>query len=333
MSIFDIASGTETDKIGKLLGLNSRLGNKEGDLYEYLNNPLTKGIRGVDNNGQLQAEMLELRAVNHNFDFTELQSEGLVNSIKCSELHLGHFPLVDPSVTTSKILTAQLFIDGCTLIKDVDIVVDKKCDSTRHTQTPSRAAVVMAGFGKKCSFDNASIMFYNQEYDPLIRCEGSRFFDLNGLKSNVKIYHQYTLDDFPSEIMKIFQSDWSCEIYDVNKGADVKIPVKNMKKAVAIANNHKRYKLKNHILDLRHGAKFSDIVSTKLLPDLIKYTIKNSNVALNFIKENSKYCFSYSGSFIRCPQDSQPNAHSTQNYMDRSFPKTADGWYVVWQKL
>lgn len=143
---------------------------------------------------------------------------------------------------------------------------------------------------------------------------------LKGLRSNCKKIVIYTLDDFPSEIWNIFEPH-DCLIYDSEHLCTVHIPIKTMKKAIAIANNPKRYSLQEHILKLKPEARLADILQVENFPELEMFIIENNNVRLTFV--NSAFKENFAASYVRVPVENLTKPAR------EAYPKTADGWYVV----
>ena len=176
-----------------------------------------------------------------------------------------------------------------------------------------------------------SIKFEDTEihFDPLVEYD-RRFIrfsscsqqpsGLKGLHSNCKKIVIYTLNDFPSEIWNLFEPH-DCLIYDTEHICSVHIPIKTMKKAIAIANNSKRYSLREHILEIKDGAHLADILAVENFPELEMFCIENNNVRLTFVNSALKEDFAINCARIPIENMTKP--------AKEAYPQTADGWYVV----
>jgi hypothetical protein len=113
---------------------------------------------------------------------------------------------------------------------------------------------------------------------------------------------------------------------------NVEMPIRTMKKAIAVANNKDRYKLKDHILKLRNGAKLGDVLPLENFENLNKFIIENNNVSLIFMKTGHPLTLPIN--YSREPEDllNTSGCVHTREMMDQMYIQTADGWYVVLAK-
>lgn len=321
MSILDLDNDNELDLRGLRVATNAELSQKTGALWGYLDNPETTDAIITDEGDLKFSGSCEIRAENPIMQ--TLQDEGVIQSLSCTRANFAEMKYVTPTEVTSKVTCGDMFITKTYGIKDINILIDGSINcSSRYNRTGNSHGIKFQYCFNGLKFDNVNIEFTRTQ-ENLIYANIDDFVDLKGLSSNVEIYKQYTLRDFPEEFMKLFVTG-PCKIHDIKKGADVDMPVKNLKKAVAIANNSKRYRLQDHILQVKQGAKFSDLIPTGILKDLQCYQIKNNNVTLMFAKEGSQWAKPWS--FSRYPQQSKFRD------IDEMYPKTADGWYVIWME-
>ena len=320
MSIVDFTDDKYFRNACDDFALISQINDKESDIYNYFHDPQLKYRDWNVVKGIIHAEgTVNLDGNRKKLDLTQYKT---LKGIQCNPLVISDFPTIDPSVITSNISAFTIVIRKCHTIKNINIEIDD-----RNFTPNSMKRGFTIHYGPNFSFDNVNLHFdcTNNNRKSIYYREDRCFMDLRGLRSNTEKFVQYTLGKFPRELMKLFKSDWECTVYDREKGADVMIPIKNLEKAVAIANNQRRYVLHSHILDIKPNVKFGDLINTKDNPDLARYDVQNNNVKLSFIKEDIYNIFNkefdYHLGLARTPEEKL------------FFPKTADGWFVIWYKI
>lgn len=170
-------------------------------------------------------------------------------------------------------------------------------------------------FDRPSSIKNLNIKFEKVSKKSVLRINNALAeVEFENVKTNANtlyLYDPFMFDEFDDIAARIFEFPQICNIDDKNKG-EVKIAVKNFKKAKAICNNQKRYSLTHdHLLVLKKGAKLSDIIDIKKFSDLEIVTFADNNIELIFQKEKQRR-------YLAC----MPPAEL------ENPPRTADGFYV-----
>lgn len=320
MSIVDFTDDEYFRRACDTFALSTQINDKESDIYKYFHDPQ---LRYPDWNvvkGIIRAEgAVNLDGNRKKLDLTQYKA---LKGIQCNPLVISNFSTIDPSVITSNISAFTIDINKCHIIKNVDIEIS----DMRFTKNSMKKGILIR-YSPDFLFDNVNLHFDCTNYNrkAIHYREDRCFMDLSGLRSNMGRFVQYTLNKFPKELMKLFKTDWECTVYDRTKGMDVMIPIKTLEKAVAIANNQRRYVLHSHILDIKPNTKFGDLINIRDNPDLARYDIYNNNVKLSFIREDIFNIFNkefdYHLGLARTPEEKN------------IFPKTDDGWLVIWYKL
>ena len=344
------------DVQGTRIALNTDLQNKEtpigkalaySDSSKVLIDPAT-GILQFGNPAGYHGPA-EFRG--HHDAFSAILADGTITGVQCSILNITEMKYVSPSDVPTHICCTDALITECSGMKDLTFNIysnynygndntqqaihnsyrhdmrfqwRQECRDwpTKWRQVRHAMRFLLYSNHNKNFFENVTVNYNNCKENLLwINIDDFGLIDFGGLNSNVEVIQMYTPTVFPEEFMDLFETGWSCKIYDVQKRAEVDMPVKNIKKAVAIANNPKRYRLLNRILKVKEGASLDKILHIKHLTDLQCFSIENNNVTLMFAKEGSQFAKPWSFS--------RTNGNRNSNSIDDMYDKTADGWYVI----
>ena len=172
-------------------------------------------------------------------------------------------------------------------------------------------------------FENTNIEFIGLEDPSIIYWSDCKLPRLTGLTSNCNVLNQWTLFEFPPEYFRLFKPDYTCSVFDTEKDCQVSIPIDSLAKAAAIAHDENRYHLLSHIIELRDNTKLSDILDLRGLPELRQVIVQNGTASLHFIKDSG--IAQILPTFARIPR-----TKSIPPSIDDLYPKTVDGWYVIW---
>lgn len=344
------------DVQGTRIALNTDLQNKEtpigkaltySDSSKVLIDPAT-GILQFGNPTGLYGPA-EFRG--HHDAFSAILADGTITGAQCSTLDITEMEYVSPSDVPAHICCTDALIKECSGMKDLTFNIysnyDYGNDNTQqathnsyrhdmrfqwrrisgHCPTKQRRVrhamrFLLYSNHNKNFFENVTVNYNNCKENLLwITIDGFGLIDFGGLNSNVEVIQMYTPTVFPEEFMDLFETEWICKVYDTSHLTEVDIPVKNIKKAVAIANNPKRYVLFNRILKVKEGASLDKILHINHLTNLQCFSVENKNVTLMFAKEGSQFAKPWSFS--------RTNSNRNSNSIDDMYDKTADGWYVI----
>lgn len=269
----------------------------------------------------------------------QLVADGVIDQIKAPAFRIDQRSSVDSRFLTNCITTEDLKVDGAKTISGITFHIAPVsehiyhiCDGHSTNRQHSCTKAALFDFSKPI-FENCKILFETDVlYKPIRFHSSQEPSHLKGLKSNCSEICIYTLDDFPEEVWTLFDDKHICTIYDGEKGMNVEMPIRTMKKAIAVANNKDRYKLKDHILKLRDGAKLGDVLPLENFENLNKFIIENNNVSLIFMKAGHPLTLPIN--YSREPEDllNTSGCDHTKEMMDQMYIQTADGWYVVLAK-
>ena len=273
----------------------------------------------------------------------QLVADGVISQIKSPAFRIDRRSSVDSKYLTDCITTEDLKIDGAKTISNITFRIAPVAESAYHTCDEHNAnfswngrhnCTKAAKFGSSNPiFENCRIQFEtNVVYKPIQFHGLQEPSHLKGLKSNCSEIYIHTPVDFPEEIWTLFDNKHVCAVYDGEKGINTEIPIKTMKKAIAVANNMDRYKLKDHILKLKDGAKLGDVLPLENFENLNKFIIGNNNVLLTFMKVGHPLTLPLN--YSREPEGLLGTSEcvQTQEMMDKMYIQTADGWYVAISK-
>lgn len=311
------------DVQGTRAALNTDLQNKETPLGKALTYPESSKALINPATGILQFEgSAEFRG--HHDTFSTILADGTIAGVHCSRINIAEMECASPSDVPVTIRCTDAFITKCSGMKNLTFNLygnDNTQQAIRNSRQINHSMRFQWCFNHNKNFFENVTVNYNSCKENLMWMSIDGLINFGGLNSNVEVIRQYTLSDFPNEFMDLFETGWSCKIYDVQKRAMVDIPVKNIKKAVAIANNPKRYRLFDRILKVKEGATLDKVLHIKHLTDLQCFSIENNNVTLMFAKEGSQFAKPWS--FSRTSDNRNPNS------LDDMYDKTSDGWYVI----
>ncbi len=316
MSILDMTQDQVMDIRSRRMEINLSITNKQSDFGMLLENTLTNAT--VQDDGALKFSPKAYINIDIAPYIKEYWRDNVITSI-CSDnaVEVRRIPEVNPDVLTSNVRCASVYIGLCHVMKDINI----NMVASQHT---SRHAPVVFDICNNIKFENTNINFectHNNIFPQhILSFRSCNSVDYSGLTSNAEEISHYTIDGFPEELSQLFDSSYMCLVYDNKKNTQLFMPVKNMRKAIAITNNPQRYELMSFVWKLKEGARLSDIFPTKNFPDLELYAIHNNNVQLTFVKKGTNSCRIFN--FSRVPKNSSE--------MDDMYEMTADGWYVIW---
>lgn len=318
MSILDL-DDNKLNEITQRLKLTKELQDINSSHIEFIT---SKDIY-VDEDGIINCKTGAVIIADCDPVFKDLVNKNILTGIKCDKFTIERSRgIIDPAAVTPNIycnvFNTETYID--VEFKDINITID--------SNSQGRAATVIFDNPQNIKFNNTNIYFDNAKCNKdVIYVRGDKFFNLSGLVSNASKFVQYTLSDLPKKFMDLFEPG-PCKIYDRQKGVETEIIIKDLKKAVSVANNLKRYNLLDHILKVKPNVKLSDIIHSENLPNLNTYKIGGNNVILMFCKEEAVDQISCDGARIPNININGKNQITNEDY----YQKTKDGWYVIWIK-
>lgn len=321
MSILNI-DDDKLDLITQRLKLTKELQDINGLYSSHIEFNTSKDIY-VDEDGIIHCNTGSVIIADCDPIFKDSVNKNILTGIKCDKFTIERsHGIIDPTSVTPNIYCNAFNTETYVGVEFKDINI------TISSNSQGRTATVIFDNPQNIKFNNTNIYFDNAKHGKdTIYVRGDKFFNLSGLTSNASTFVQYTLDDLPKELMSLFKPG-PCKIYDRQKGVETEIIIKDLKKAVSIANNLKRYDLLDHILKVKQNVKFSDIIHSENLPNLNTYKIGGNNVILLFCKEEAMSQISRSGERIPKININGRGRITNEDY----YQKTQDGWYVIWIK-
>ena len=344
MSILDLDNEQTLDISAQRLGINADSKAYQGELFDtyaghtFRSKPETHQhftthtpdyLLTIDEDGTLTST----DAIHIKDDKPSLHSlfeNGVINCIRVPYFAVENVPHLSNKHVGRGVFCGEFLGMSLSTVSGICIDVSRLFDGVMVETNIRKKTCNGVTFQYSYRSDNG-IQFEDTEinFDPLVEYD-KRFIrfssysqqpsGLKGLRSNCKKIEIYTLDDFPSELWNLFEPH-DCLIYDTEHVCSVHIPIKTMKKAIAIANNPKRYCLREHILKLKPGARLADILPVENFPELEMFIIENNNVRLTFV--NSAFKENFEINYARVPPE------KLMGPARWCYPKTADGWYVV----
>lgn len=345
MSILDLDNEQTLNVSEQRLGINADSSVHRGELFDtyaskavcvkpeqsqHFTERTPDYVFAITEDGKLRSNgTICLKKDNRNLH--QLFEDGVINSIQAPKFTTEQVTHLSRKNIGQNLTCGEFCGAGIIKVSGVKMDIEHGFDMLMvQDNDPHKDVVITNGVtfqyagANSISFDDTEITF-----DPLVlsdkkyirfSCFSQQPSDLKGLRSNRKKIVIYTLDDFPSELWNIFEPH-DCPVIDSDKGCSVAIPIKTMKKAIAIANNPKRYTLRDHILKLKPEARLADILPTENFPELETFVIENNNVRLTFVnsalKENPEI------NYARVP------AENLMKPTKDAYLQTTDGWYVV----
>ena len=324
MSILDV----DRKEIDGRCGINLMTADHKGPLWKLLGDDEHKGIIPyITENGTLRYDG-NFELIGHDNDCLGLyQAEGYINSVSCL-FYTTYLTELDEWITTPHVYCNGAEIHTCGSIKNIHFVIDGSNDQEAYRKgarwkSPIMPAMKFNCLRKEFHFENTNIEFIGLEDPSIIYWSDCKLPRLTGLTSNCNVLNQWALFEFPPEYFQLFKPDYKCSVFDTEKNRQVSIPINSLDEAAAIAHDENRYHLLSHIIELRDNAKLSDILDLRGLPELCQVIVRNNTASLHFIKAGSICARPLS--FARIPR-----TKSIPPSMGDLYPKTADGWYVIW---
>lgn len=225
---------------------------------------------------------------------------------------------LSPKTLCDKVTCAYFYNYITNSVKDIHIVVNPVYIKQKlGTVLTNRPDVIFSGFDRPV-FDGVTIDFVGAipggDLGKHIGFHEVPTF--KNTKSNVtyiSVYDPMAFDeDDLDKLFPVFEWPNKAMIKDLQKGQDVEVTIKGLKKAKAIANNPKRYHPITPIFKLKKGAKLSDIIDTSGFKDLLRFAYRDNNIILMFSKKPHK-------SMLNC----EPEPLKTETHQ-----MTDDGYYV-----
>ena len=338
MSILDLDDEQTLDISAQRLGINADSNERQGEIFDTyackaaLIKPVPNYLLAIADDGTLTT----IDAAHLKDDKPSLYplfENGVINRILASYFSVENVRHLSNKHVGSGVICGEFLGMSLDTVSGVHIDIYHTFDGTMaYHNDPVNRRKISNGVTFQYAYRlEDSIKFEDTEinFDPLVEYD-KRFIrfssysqqpsGLKGLRSNCKKIEIYTLDDFPSELWNIFEPH-DCRIIDSERHCAVSIPIKTMKKAIAIANNPKRYCLRDHILKIKYGARLADILPVENFPELEMFTVENNNVRLTFV--NSALREDFEINYARIPVE------HLMKPARWAYPKTADGWYVV----
>ena len=345
MSILDLDNEQTLDISTQRLGINADSNARQGELFDtytctalrnspvsYHREHISDYLLTIDENGTLTT-IDTIHIKDDKPSLYPLFENGVINRIQAPYFKVEHVTHLSNKHVGSGVICGEFLGMGLDTVSGVHIDIYHTFDGTMvyHNDPVNRKKICNGVTFQYADRLGDSIKFEDTEinFDPMVEydkrfirfsCHSQQPSSLKGLRSNCKKIVIYTLDDFPSELWSLFEPH-DCLILDQDKGHSVSIPIKTMKKAIAIANNPKRYYLREHILKIKNGARLADILAVENFPELEMFIIENNNVRLTFVNSALKENFE-----INCARVPPEKLMGPARWC---YPKTADGWYVV----
>lgn len=326
----------ELDVRGTRVALNAEMSEKTGELYNAINSPESTACV-IDEDGVLRFKAsCQLDGQYHDSTVLgRLTKEGILTGVHATRINIQNIAEVTPETLPANYFCADVYFSKVGVLRDLNIQVSGSIEGPRTVKNYVRNegnAVHFQWCFDGVKFENTTITFERVEgKNRVIRLNIDKHMNLSGLHSNVTHLSQYTLSDFPEELEDLFEMGSECEVYDENTRQTKTIKVKTLNKAIAIANNDRRYSLRSHILPLSKNANVTELFHIEDLPELEEITISNNNVKLHLVKIGTESDRFYNWS--RCPNW---NNHGVLGYNRLStsemYQKTNDGWLVIWTK-
>lgn len=225
---------------------------------------------------------------------------------------------LSPKTLCDKVTCGYFYSYITNKVKDIHIVIDPVYIKQKlGAILTNRPDVIFSGFDRPV-LDGVTIDFKGTIPGGDIgkHIGFHEFPTFKNTKSNVTYISVYNPSAFDEndldKLFPIFEWPHKAIIKDIQKGQDVEITIKGLKKAKAIANNPKRYHPITPIFKLKKGAKLSDIIDTSGFKDLLRFAYRDNNVNLIFSKTPIK-------SMLLC----EPEPLKTETHQ-----MTNDGYYV-----
>jgi hypothetical protein len=335
MSILDLDNDQTLDISAQRLGINADSNARQGELFvTYASKAvLSKHIPNyrlvITDDGTLTSDST-IHTKDDKPSLYPLFENGVINRVQTPYITVENVTHLSYRHVGRGICCGEFLGLGLDKVSGVHIDIHHMFDGAMVESNIKKKVSNGVTFQYAHSLDD-SVKFEDTEinFDPLVEYD-KRFIrfssysqqpsGLKGLCSNCKKIEIYTLDDFPSELWNIFEPH-DCLIYDTERHCEVRIPIKTMKKAIAIANNSKRYNLREHILKIKDGARLADILAVKNFPELEVFIIENNNVQLTFVNSALKKDFAVN--YARIPVENLTKPAK------EAYSQTTDGWYVV----